>query len=1201
MNNLTTRKIVLGLLMALVLAFGVQDTVDAQSVSVSGDGSTTSSSSGTKIVEGPTPVTRSFRITVSGAEDGENIIINGGDSSNTVTITKITGADKLLGEGTLSNLPASAGAEVTIAVDAPGEPELDSDGTLYESFLLDFKSWDETEINTDLNGDGDEDDTNVTAVYEGDVGFSLNDDSDVNDYLLRVSESIADKDLNADGDKTDTFTRDTTLYEEKADWRGSATLTVEYSVSAYGEYMVLIGGDIDSDVAGSPIRAYVVRSESEARFFTFGNNKTTSPQTGAEAAAKEISVFTTEPWTKVEFRIIAGSGTLHSSGINNYYVGSNRNLHRSLSSGSTTIIAYSEGTNNEAKVLFQASRDTTATVRARIPGSVNSNGTHDVIIFFDSNIRLERTSGNEQFGQMTSVSLNAENKQQLINPLTVRVLDGTRGVGEKQGRVTFAVTAGGGVLRYFSASLFDNTALSVQNTNTVTVYTDREGYAKAYLVLGTTAGANMVTATADGQTIPAAGTPVTFTATATPVVRTGQGLRINKDHDDTTQSPQRDAKFGTVNTPLKMSVKIVTNTGDDADADVNNVQVNFQINGGRIYLAPATLDLTEPDYQTSLTTVTETVGSVNGIATVYVEVNNGATATVTAQIVGNNSSRGRHVVTYFWGDPNYDDDSGGGRDDPPPPPPPSDTITITLSSTTGEPGDEIDVRITSDPTGESVTINSGELDDDDFTRLSGDTPFTSVLVLPDEEDRYTFSATNPNLARDTATVTVEEEEVALGRLSIVAVGAPLNGQQTVRITVRDSAGVLAVGAVSVTLTGTGVNRIVPTTNGSGAAVIPVPNTVSVQAEGYRLATLTLTGTGQQEAADDEEDDEEEEEEVVTVSEPDSVSIVGPSQRDGTANTVLDAALIVEVVDEDGDAVADARVIFRVRTGQGRLSERGNGRAIAVQTNSSGHARATYTPISASSTVEAEARGVTRRVTFTITASGGSAGPVSRDVDGTPSGDISPVVHVVAASRPPMLWVDGGAIYALVDADVKEFAPSVDNALNITVGGGKVYWTEKTGESGGTINSANLNGSDVTELASIFATPMGIAVDVTNSKLYWTNSAGRIQSANLNGSGIKNVIPGGLDTPMDIALAGGNAYWTQGNGSVRLASLTGQPRIRPISTGTDTPGSLVIGGGKVYWTEKTGESGGTVNSANLNGTGEMKLARFDPRRPDRYCG
>ena len=171
---------------------------------------------------------------------------------------------------------------------------------------------------------------------------------------------------------------------------------------------------------------------------------------------------------------------------------------------------------------------------------------------------------------------------------------------------------------------------------------------------------------------------------------------------------------------------------------------------------------------------------------------------------------------------------------------------------------------------------------------------------------------------------------------------------------------------------------------------------------------------------------------------------------------------------------------------------------------------------------------------------------------------------------------------------QRFAPGVDNALNIAVGGGKIYWTEKTGESGGTINSANLNGSGVTELASILAVPMGIAVDATNSKLYWTNSRGRIQSANLDGSGITNVIPGGLEGVMDIALAGGNAYWTQG-GNVRFVNLRGQKEIRNISTGTDTAGSLVIGGGKVYWTEMTGESGGTVNSANLNGSGATQLA------------
>ena len=45
--------------------------------------------------------------------------------------------------------------------------------------------------------------------------------------------------------------------------------------------------------------------------------------------------------------------------------------------------------------------------------------------------------------------------------------------------------------------------------------------------------------------------------------------------------------------------------------------------------------------------------------------------------------------------------------------------------------------------------------------------------------------------------------------------------------------------------------------------------------------VRIAGTGQQQVAD--EDEEEVEEEVTVAAEPDSVSIVGPSQRDGTAN------------------------------------------------------------------------------------------------------------------------------------------------------------------------------------------------------------------------------------------------------------------------------------------------------------------------------
>ena len=200
------------------------------------------------------------------------------------------------------------------------------------------------------------------------------------------------------------------------------------------------------------------------------------------------------------------------------------------------------------------------------------------------------------------------------------------------------------------------------------------------------------------------------------------------------------------------------------------------------------------------------------------------------------------------------------------------------------------------------------------------------------------------------------------------------------------------------------------------------------------------------------------------------------------------------------------------------------------------------------------RGVRETVTFTITTDGSAPPPTLETTPTTPrTRTVSPVVLLAAAQRPGMLWIDDGKIYALVQSDVQEFVPSVNNAQHITIGAGKVYWTEKTGESAGTINSANLDGTEVTELTAIRAIPMGIAVDEANSLLYWTNSRGRIQSANLDGSRIQNVMEN-IKNPNDLALAGGNVYWTESNhGSVRFVNLKGQKQIRVISIGDDPAG------------------------------------------------
>ena len=471
-----------------------------------------------------------------------------------------------------------------------------------------------------------------------------------------------------------------------------------------------------------------------------------------------------------------------------------------------------------------------------------------------------------------------------------------------------------------------------------------------------------------------------------------------------------------------------------------------------------------------------------------------------------------------------------------------------------------------------------------------DTGTATVITLPTTPDDYTVIATLSGYGSDTETVTVAAS-AALGTFSITTVDAPVNGQQTIEITARNSAGTLVRGDLVVTLTGPGISRTVDTVNGTGRVFIRIPTTttsytLTVSADGYTTKQETFTTTGQTVPPPGAPSG--------PAGEADSVEIDGQRQRSGTVNEELAAPLRVRVVDANDNGVEDVRVVFRVLSpGRGTFpGARGSGRATQDQTDRNGYVSVDFTPISTGNvTVRATPAGGIAPVTFIIdvgeAADDDDPEPPTPSRDEAPSREISPVVHLGMASRPPMLWVDGGAIYALVGADVQKFAPGVDNALNITVGGGKVYWTEKTGESSGTINSANVDGTDVKELTSIRSVPMGIAVDTAGSKLYWTNSRGRIQSADLDGSGITNVIPGGLESPMDLALAGGNGYWTQGNGSVRVGNLTSRV-TRDISTGTDTPGSIVIGGNKVYWTEMTGDSSGTIKSANLNGTDVKEL-------------
>ncbi len=492
-----------------------------------------------------------------------------------------------------------------------------------------------------------------------------------------------------------------------------------------------------------------------------------------------------------------------------------------------------------------------------------------------------------------------------------------------------------------------------------------------------------------------------------------------------------------------------------------------------------------------------------------------------------------------------------------------------------------------------VTLSGSAL----VTSQTVNTGAVTTITPPTTPGSYTLIATDPagNYASDTETITVGGP-AGEGTLDVTTVGVPVNNQQTIEVTLEDADGDAPAGEVVVTLTGPGISRTVDTLNGTGRAIIPLPNTATytlrLSADGYATRSVTLSVSGVV-----QDDTETQTRDTTPGGGARSVRIASDPFPSGTANRQLAQPLRVQVLDANNRGVASVRVTFEVVSGQGRLSQRGDGLGIRAQTDRNGNASANYTPLAdGTSTVRATAAGVTQTVTFTITAGAAAPSPddtTPSDTGVTPSREINPDVHVRAAQRPPMLWVDGGKIYALVGADVEEFGSGVEGAMNIAVGGGKVYWTEMTGESSGTINSAKLDGSDVKELKKIKAVPMGIAVDTAGDKLYWTNSRGRIQSADLDGSGIENVMLD-LPGPMDIAVARGLLYWTQYDateeeGNVGIVNPTaGRKVARYISTGSDMPGSIVIGGNKVYWTEMTGSNAGTINSASLNGSGATEL-------------
>ena len=132
-------------------------------------------------------------------------------------------------------------------------------------------------------------------------------------------------------------------------------------------------------------------------------------------------------------------------------------------------------------------------------------------------------------------------------------------------------------------------------------------------------------------------------------------------------------------------------------------------------------------------------------------------------------------------------------------------------------------------------------------------------------------------------------------------------------------------------------------------------------------------------------------------------------------------------------------------------------------------------------------------------------------------------------------------------------------------------------------------TDVEDLVTGLLSPRYIALDVADSKMYWTDfGADKIQRANLDGSNLEDLVPG-LARPSGIALdiARGKMYWTDGyTGKIQRANLDGT-HVEDIITGLTGLSNIVldVAGGKMYWTDS---GAGKIQRANLDGSNVQDL-------------
>ncbi|MBC2600758.1 Calx-beta domain-containing protein [Puniceicoccus vermicola] len=208
----------------------------------------------------------------------------------------------------------------------------------------------------------------------------------------------------------------------------------------------------------------------------------------------------------------------------------------------------------------------------------------------------------------------------------------------------------------------------------------------------------------------------------------------------------------------------------------------------------------------------------------------------------------------------------------------------------------------------------------------------------------------------------------------------------------------------------------------------------------------------------------------------------------------------------------------------------------------------------------------------------------------------------------IFWTEGGTVRVLVQetGESREVVTYASDPVGIAVDSlnNKIYWTDR---GFNTINRANFDGSDIeTLISSNEFDSTAIALDTAAGKMYWVeNDLQKIRRANLDGTSMETIIRT-FDIPSGLAVdvVNGLIYWSNSAQEIRIANIDGSDSRQIIDSRSfvDLEGlSLSSSANKLYFCDS---GAGTIYQANLDGSvveplitglGQPVDVAYDPAR------